>query len=80
MSYTNHSQLGSLTEVNEKEVLYLFREEDSSGTQMGPRQTKVLEPRCAAVETAQILASDYGSTPQYSRQRYIPLSRVLLRI
>jgi hypothetical protein len=32
MSSTNHSQLGFLTDVNGKEVLYMLRKGDSSGT------------------------------------------------
>jgi hypothetical protein len=49
MSSINHSQLGFQTEVKGKEVLYLLRKGDSSGTQMGPRKMKVVELGCVAM-------------------------------
>jgi hypothetical protein len=51
------SQLGFLIEVNWKVILHLLRKEGSSGTQMGPRQMKVLELVCAAMAPSKSLVS-----------------------
>jgi hypothetical protein len=51
-----------------------------SGTQMVPRQTKALELGCTVMEQGGNSVSALVSTPQYSRQRYMPLRHVQLRI
>jgi hypothetical protein len=47
---------------------------------MCPGQLKVLELGFVAMACSKSLALSYGSTPQYSRQRYMLLRHVLLRI
>jgi hypothetical protein len=66
--------------VSGKEVLYLLRKGDSSGLHMGPRHIKELELECMAMARGKSLALAYSSTPQFSRQRYMPLRHVLLRM